>query len=158
MDSTKYRFGCRYVADNKTINHSYSRVYFLWQFSDFYQILGHFPDSYQIPWHFQVFQTSGHPEYNHKGRIWVSSHGLLVLSSMFARNVTYLRDLIEGNVSRSLEMMTGRSCSKRCVASRTNTKTSAAANSFWSLRNSINCKRTNISYIAELYSLSANIL
>ena len=22
----------------------------------------HFPDSCQIPWHFQVFQTSGHPE------------------------------------------------------------------------------------------------
>jgi len=30
-------------------------------FPDFCQITADIPDSYQIAWHFQVFQTSGHP-------------------------------------------------------------------------------------------------
>jgi len=34
---------------------------FSWHFSDFWSILQCLPDSCQIPWHFQVFHTSGQP-------------------------------------------------------------------------------------------------
>ena len=32
----------------------------------------HFPDSCQIPWHFQVFQTSGHPAYRPTAYVYES--------------------------------------------------------------------------------------
>ena len=37
--------------------------FFPWHFPDNSPTVNNIPDIFQIPWHFQVFQTSGHPAY-----------------------------------------------------------------------------------------------
>ena len=46
---------------------------FPWQdfFPDISLTVNNIPDMFQIPWHFQVFQTTGHPAYmDHDSAAW----------------------------------------------------------------------------------------
>lgn len=54
--------------------------------------------------------------------------------------MTHSMDLMAGKTSSSLEMIRGFNCSNLWMASLTKTRTSAAASSLVSLRNSISCK------------------
>lgn len=57
------------------------------------------------------------------------------------KNFTYFDDLIEEKTSNSFVNISVLNCSKRCMASRTNARTSAAACSLLSDKNSSSCKR-----------------
>jgi len=83
--STKYLYGCKYAAYNKQF-----LATFPWQdlFPDSSLTFSKIPDSCQIPWYFQVFQTSSHPgnQICLDGLVrWCHSNGRLLMAARRSR-------------------------------------------------------------------------